>query len=225
MAVTDELISYYVKRLLWQYQKPKAQQTVAILAKQLIADGILFQIQDGYGLASATGKQLDVLGKYIGLPRDIGDPAPLPFFGFVDYTGVGSNTNGLTDYNSAANAEVVFYEYNYNEQNATALSDTSYLFMLLLKIALNTGDMTLYGIQVTLRDVLYNSVRVVDNKDMSLTYYVGTNIPVSPTVLAPYLPKPMGVRIANVIVQSNLVTDTGDNIVTDTGDQIVVGNL
>lgn len=224
MPNLDTIIAYYVRRLLWQYQKPNAQRTVAITVKQLLADGILFQIQDGYALNTAVGKQLDVLGKYIGLPRGIGEATPLPFFGFVDYLG-GGNENGLTDYNSGINNEVVFFDYDYNERNATDLSDTAYLYMLMLKIALNTGDMSLYGIQSILETVTNGAVRVADNQDMSLNYYVGSNLPVSATVLAGYLPKPMGVRIANVFVQNPIVTEDGDNIVTEDGDNIVAGNL
>lgn len=223
-ARVDSLIASYIRLLLWQYQKPKAQQTIAILAKQMVADGILFQIQNGYTLGTAVGAQLDVLGKYVGLPRNIGDPTPLPFFGFVDYAG-GGNTNGLTDYTSGVNKDVVFYEYDYNQQNATSLSDTAYLYMLLLKIALNTGDMTLYGIQQTLATTLGGAVRVEDNRDMSLTYYVDdSGLPVSISTLTPYLPKPMGVRIANVVSTFNLITSDGDNIVTGDGDQIISNN-
>lgn len=221
MSKADDLIQYYVNRLLWQYRLPKAQNTIAITAKQLIADGVLFQIQDGYELNTALGLQLDVLGKYIGLPRGIGDPAPLPFFGFVDYDG-GGNENGLTDYNTAVNNLVVFYEYGYNQQNATDLSDTAYLFMLMLKIALNTSDNTLYGIQQILSGTLRGAVRVVDNRNMTLTYYVNdTALPVSITVLRPYLPRPMGVGISGVIATFNLVTSDGDNLVTSDGDQII----
>lgn len=224
MPNLDQLIDYYVRRLLWQYAKPNAQQTVAISVKQLVADGILFQIQDGYVLDTAVGVQLDVIGKYVGLPRNIGEAAPLPFFGFVDYAG-GGNTNGLTDYDSSVNNTVVFYEYDYNEANATALSDTAYRFMLKLKIALNSCDNTLYGIQTVLLELLGTSVRVVDNKDMSLTYYVNdTVLPASLAVLTPYLPKPMGVRIANVIATFNLVTSDGDNLVTSDGDQLISNN-
>lgn len=221
---TDALIQYYVNRLLWQYQKPKAQQTIAILTKQLVADGILTQIQNGYELTTAIGAQLDVLGKYIGLPRNIGDPTPAPFFGFVDYAG-GGNTNGFSDYSSGVNKDVVFYDYNYNEKNATDLSDTSYLFMLLLKIALNTGDMSLYDIQTRLKALVGDAIRVEDNKDMSLTYYIDdSDLPVSITTITPYLPKPMGVRIDSIVSTFNLVTSGGDNIVTGDGDQIISNN-
>lgn len=224
MPDIDTLIDYYVRRLLYQYQKPKAQQTIAIYAKQIIADGIIFQIQDGYELNSAIGAQLDVLGKYIGLSRNIGDPDPLPFFGFVDYAG-GGNPNGFTDYAGGVNTSGVFYEYDYNAQNATALSDAAYLKMLLLKIALNTGDMTLYGIQTRLLELFGDSVRVTDNADMSLTYSVNvSDLPVSLTVLTPYLPKPMGVRIANVIAQYNFVTSSGDTLITSDGDTFISAN-
>lgn len=226
MASLDTTITYYVGRLLYQYQRPKAQQAIAILVKQIFADGLPWVLQDAFNLNTAIGAQLDTLGKYIGLPRDIGDPTPLPFFGFVDYVNTNpQNQNGLTDYNSSINSGVVFFEYGYSQQAATALSDTSYAFMLFLKIALNTSDNTLYSIQEILLTTLNGNVRVVDNRDMSLTYYVGTNIPVSPTVLAPYLPRPMGVRVANIIVQNLIITGSGDNIVTGSGDNIVAGNL
>ena len=226
MADLDTSITYYVGRLLYQYQRPKAQQAIAILVKQLFADGLPWVLQDAFNLDTATGQQLDTLGKYIGLPRDIGDPTPLPFFGFVDYVNTNpQNLHGLTDYNSNINSDVVFFEYGYNQQAATALSDTSYAFMLFLKIALNTSDNTLYSIQKTVSETLRGNVRVVDNRDMSLTYYVGSNLPVSATVLSPYLPKPMGVRIANIIIENLIITGGGDDIVTDSGDNIVAGNL
>lgn len=217
-------ITYYVSRLIYEYQRPKAQNTIAILVKQMLMDGLPWSLNEAFNLSTAAGKQLDILGKYIGLPRTIGDPAPLPFFGFVRYSGVGNNPNGLTKYADNDNRNAVFYRYGYNGQNATALSDTSYAFMLLFKIALNHSDSTLYGIQRSLEDTFKGSVRVVDNQDMSLTYYIGTNLPVSPTTLSPYLPKPMGVRLNPIIGNLNIVTGSGDRIITESGDRIVAGN-
>lgn len=219
----DTSVAYYVGRLIYQYQKPKAQQDIAILVDQMMADGLPWELQSAFDLSTAVGAQLDILGKYIGLPRQIGDPTPLPFFGFVLYAG-GGNTNGLTDYTSGINQGVVFFDYNYYQREATALSDTSYAFMLFLKIALNSCDNTLASIQQILKTYLGSQVRVVDNKDMTLTYYVGSNLPVSSTEIEPYLPKPMGVGITVVSV-ANIVTGTGDSVVTGTGDNIVTANL
>jgi hypothetical protein len=219
----DTVLTYYVGRLITEYQKPNAQATIAILCKQMLADGLPWSLQDAYNLPTAIGAQLNTLGKYIGISRMIGDAAPLPFFGMVRYAG-GGNQNGVTKYATTDNANVVFYRYGYNGANATALSDTAYAYMLLYKIALNQSDSTLYSIQQTLIATLAGNVRVRDNLDMTLTYFVGTNIPVSPTVLTPFLPKPMGVGIAAVVVQSNIITGTGDTVVSGTGDNIVAGN-
>ncbi len=223
--VTDT-IQYYVERLLWEYQKPKAQQTIAILVKQALMDGVAWSVQDGFDLNTAVGAQLDTLGKYVGLPRSIGSPTPLPFFGFVDYLrGNPQNENGLTDYGSGINNLGVFYDYGYNKRAATDLGDVAYYYMLLFKLRLNVGDMTLYGIQQALQDVFSGAVRVVDNADMTLDYFVGSNLVIPEGVLVPYLPKPMGVLIAHIYATNPIVTGDGDNVITEDGDTIVAGNL
>lgn len=223
MQDLDTAISYYVARLIYQYQRPNAQRTIAILVKQLLADGLPWALQDAFNLNTAVGPQLDILGKYVGIPRDIGDPTPLPFFGFVRYAG-GGNQNGLTSYAGGINVNGVFYRYGYNEANATALSDTAYAFMLLFKIGLNTCDHTLASVQVLLKELAGGLVKVIDNANMTVTYQIGPGIPVSPATLAQYLPKPMGVGI-NVVTVASLITGTGDTVVTGTGDTVVVGNI
>lgn len=220
MSALDLNIAFYVNRLLYQYQKTKAQDTIAILVRQELADELPAQIRDAFNVQTAIGHQLDVLGKYVGLPRTIGDPAPLEYFGFVDYDGTG-NQNGFSDYTSGENATVIFFDYTYYGQRNTALSDTAYAFMIALKIVLNSNDGTLYSIQNLLATMLPGYVTVVDNRDMTLKYLVSTAAPVSPTVLKPYLPKPMGVGIT-IEEFANIITDDGDFIVTDGGDKISV---
>lgn len=47
----QELIDYYVNLLIIQYHnKPKAQETIELFVRELLADDIFFQIQDGYNL-------------------------------------------------------------------------------------------------------------------------------------------------------------------------------
>lgn len=217
----DQAIAYYVGRLLFQYQKPKAQQNIAILANIGVADLLPSQVQDAYDPYRAVGPQLDVIGKYVGLPRNIGDAAPVPFFGFVRYSGVGDNPNGMTSYNTTDNIGVLFFRYSYQGNLNTALSDLAYAFMIAMKIVLNSNDGTLASIQQLLHDVLPDFVTIVDNADMTLTYSISVNAPVSPTVLAPYLPKPMGVSLS-IKTFATIITGTGDDVVTDTGDKIIV---
>lgn len=228
MAVPAQIqsaIAYYMRLLAFQYQLPKAENTIAILVKQLLMDGLPQAVQDAFKVptttsAGAVGKQLDVLGKYIGISRNIGEPTPLPYFGFVDYAG-GGNMNGFSNYDGTTNPLGVFFLYQYQGARNTALSDDSYSFMMALKIILNSSDGTLYSIQRFLDVLLPGFVTVIDNQDMTLTYSISVNAPVSPTVLEPFLPRPMGVGI-NLTTFSTLGTDDGDTIVTDTGDGIKV---
>lgn len=215
----DNLISFYTKLLVFQYQLPKAIAQMNIIEKQLLMDGLGLMVRDAYNPYTAVGPQLDVIGKYVGLPRNIGPAASLPFFGFVRSAG-GGNMNGFISVNNAFNRSVVFYQAAYKGTQQTALSDTSYAFMMALKIILNSSDGTLASIQAFLAALLPGVVTVTDNTDMTLTYTITGNPPVDVTTLSAYLPKPMGVGL---IIRTNsfIVTDTGDNLITDTGQNLV----
>lgn len=70
MTIPD-IIEYYVKLLILQYKgQPRAQSTIRALIKPVIMDGVKFSVQNGFAVASAVGKQLDILGKYIGISRN-----------------------------------------------------------------------------------------------------------------------------------------------------------
>ena len=76
----SEYTDYYADLLILQYKtQPKARATISALTEKVIADGILLDVINGFNLLTAEGKQLDILGKYIGLSRNvkekIGSPA------------------------------------------------------------------------------------------------------------------------------------------------------
>lgn len=76
----SEYTDYYADLLIIQYKtQPKARATISSLTAQVIADGILLDVINGFDIDTAQGKQLDILGKYIGLSRNvkksIGSPA------------------------------------------------------------------------------------------------------------------------------------------------------
>lgn len=61
---------YYEKLLIIQYNsKEKAKATIRLIAEQYASDGIIFDVENGYDINTAIGKQLDILGKYIGIDR------------------------------------------------------------------------------------------------------------------------------------------------------------
>lgn len=90
-----DIVNYYVERLPIQFRGlPKARATIAILAKQAIGDDILNQLAAAFDLDTATGKQLDIIGKYVGVSRNIGVPNPQGYFGLWSY----NSTLDYTDY-------------------------------------------------------------------------------------------------------------------------------
>jgi hypothetical protein len=75
------LVAYYVSKLILQYSdKPKAQGLIALFVKQALADDLATALIDAFDLATAVGPQLDIIGKYVGLPRNLGLPSLPPFF-------------------------------------------------------------------------------------------------------------------------------------------------
>lgn len=72
MSTSQEIQEYYADLLILQYKtQPKARATIKALIKELYGSGSLLALVNGYGLDTAVGKQLDILGKYIGLNRKV----------------------------------------------------------------------------------------------------------------------------------------------------------
>ena len=70
---TREIAEYYANLLILEYHgKPKANATIIALVTPIIMDQLPGAIIDGFSITGddlAVGKQLDVLGKYIGIDR------------------------------------------------------------------------------------------------------------------------------------------------------------
>lgn len=67
---TQQLIDYYASLLILQYVgKPKAYATVQTMVSGVIMDQLPTQVQNGFDIETAVGKQLDILGKYVGVVR------------------------------------------------------------------------------------------------------------------------------------------------------------
>ena len=216
----DRLVGSYVRLLVFQYRLPRAMAHVAIFAKQLLMDAVAIDVRNAYDVATAVGPQLDVLGKYVGLDRMIGDPAPLPYFGFWRYSGSDCNANGFRSYVDARNPTGVFFRSGFFGTRNTALSDASYALLLALKIILNSSDGTLASIQRFIAALVPGAVSVKDNGDMTLTYTIMGPISVSQTLLSAYLPRPMGVGVT-IRTADFLVDEAGNFLVDESGNRIV----
>jgi hypothetical protein len=219
MSLIQDQTQIYVNLLLAEYSNsPRAQATIAIYAKQALADMLASQMDAAFTLGTAVGPQLDILAKYIGLKRTIGLPVPQPYFTFSDYAGPQLSTMGFLDYtNPALNSGIIWYDYLFNGTQNTALSDAALNFMLKMQIVLNSNDGTLSSIMSFLQLFFGNQIVLVDNKNMTLTYALGSQIPAPPAVLLPYLPKPMGVgvnflNLSSVTIPSTISATTASKL-------------
>ena len=61
--------SYYSNLLIMQYHnKPKAKATIEATVG-LLPDGLIMDVINGFDIETAVGKQLDILGEYVGVDR------------------------------------------------------------------------------------------------------------------------------------------------------------
>lgn len=109
--------------------------------------------------------------------------------------------NGLTDTtNAATNSPGLFYGYGQTQYSNNSLPDTIFRTILQLQAITNTGDGTLLGIMNSLAEIFPGQILLVDNQNMTLTYYVSSALSLSASALASFLPKPMGVGITVIIL-------------------------
>jgi hypothetical protein len=68
---TQEIVDYYTNLLILQYHdKPKAKATVDAVVNPIIMDQLPIDVQNAYGLETAVGAQLDVIGNIVGITRN-----------------------------------------------------------------------------------------------------------------------------------------------------------
>lgn len=71
---TQNLHLYYAELLILQYiGKPKAYATIQTLCDPVVMDKLPITVQNSYDITTASGVQLDVLGKYVGAFRETFD--------------------------------------------------------------------------------------------------------------------------------------------------------
>lgn len=85
-ATLQELTDYYKSLLAYEYRGlPNATRQMALYSKQFVADNLAAQVDAAFDLETAVGAQLDIIGKYVGVSRNIGVGAVQSFFGFWSY--------------------------------------------------------------------------------------------------------------------------------------------
>jgi hypothetical protein len=202
----DEVVQYYVDLLILQYRrKPNARRTIAAFVREAVAGLLFLKLADAFNLETASGKQLDLLAKYIGLTRYYeGMEAPHDYFGFANYERLEpQNPNGFRDYEKeAVNSRAIWFQYGFKQYASSLLNDEDFRTLLKLKIINNTTDTTLPGIMSALRRLFGHAITLTDNADMTLAYTVnGSVIELPKSVLEKTLPRPAGTGVNVRIVR------------------------
>lgn len=110
---TQEIIDYYANLLILQYkEKPKAYATIQTIVEPVIMDQLPVAVQDAFGLETAEGVQLDVIGKYVGVSRsayDFTGPIVLDDDDFRTMIKIGIIKNGFGS--SLAEIQELIYQF------------------------------------------------------------------------------------------------------------------
>lgn len=147
--------------------------------------------RDAFDIDSAVGAQLDILGHWIGLSRDLVVPITSPIYFSFDTPGLGFDEG--------------YFAGRFDVTDTTIrMDDDTYRIALKGKIASNAWDgqnATHHEIALHALESLGLSVSVVDNQDMSYFLIIRTATPpVIVELVRQHIipPKPAGVRLLGI---------------------------
>ena len=210
-----ELVQTYVALLLIQYSdpvnQPNALATIGMLANEAIANQIVGQVGQGfsltgvYGQAVAQGKQLDILGQFVGADRFLPTYNPsVSLFGMQDTTGSYNPSAG--GYADAASATAPTDYWDSTQQtfgSGYTLSDAEMIQLIKYFAAVHTAFLSLKEIDDILLEFFGTYVQVNEGAPVtaSLTYTQSASDPGTLFGIVNYLgafPHPAGVQVVTV---------------------------
>lgn len=196
-----ELTNYFVNLLILQYRnKPKAKATIESIVEQTFSDsqGNIFpiEVQNAYSLDTAVGKQLDVIGKYIGYDRVLQFPVNNNFI-YAEYDGSSNPENGYSDYFQEKDT-FPYLEYRYSNYDYYNISNDTYRKLLKMISLLKNKSLSLGNIDEVLYEIFGNDIYVVDG-NKNIEYHISSTLYLSldtqeklNTFFNKYFPRPMG---------------------------------
>lgn len=192
----NEALQYYADQLIIQYKTlPKATDTIKCLANNAVCDGLIFQFPDAFDLELASGQQLTILGKIVGVSRNIfGLDLAHEFFNYSSWAGVPAS-NGFNSWTTPTDSMLFA---NWRTDATYVLTDFELRALIRLKIMYNNYYTSLSVIKNALYGVFAGDIDVVDNLDSTITYNVKQpyyNVGTVSGFLGNIFPKPMGIGI------------------------------
>ena len=216
MTLIEELKKYYADLLIVQFQMPKARAEIELYTSVLFpinqASGNLLikDVSDGFNVDTAVGKQLDIIGIYVGLTRfflEVQFTDGL-YFGLPDYLDFNLPTDiaGLADYSEFDTKDGDTLTYDDIQNSQGTLPDDDFRLLLKLKIVLNHSN----GSRRQISDSLFGAFGYDIQMDtggavMTMIYFYDESLQrlIGFAIDQDLLPKPAGVRLTSVVVAGN----------------------
>ena len=199
MTTTQDLIDSYVNLLIAQYSnKTRAKGTVATFVAEVVADNIFNQVREAFDLDTAVGVQLDVLGSYRGVSREVFTLAlTKDFFFFALYSETPTEF-GFALY-SDSDLSIDWFFITYPDVNAAlfTMTDPQYREVIKFVAAVQSSPLALADIDVILLQFFGADIELSDNANMTITYTNTTppNLAYELVRDLGFLPKPAGVGV------------------------------
>lgn len=172
--ILKQLQEYYSNTLIIQYNsKPKAKATIEMLVQLVYMNAILMQIRDAFDWKTAVGKQLDIIGQWVGVSR-IYQQNNISGKTYLSYPGWDNETDTLqhgysdyTTFDSNTGNDLTYKELNTLEAN---LNDNDYRTVIGLKIIKNNINHTAKNIDDAIWEY-FNGQVYTTWTDYEITYH------------------------------------------------------
>jgi len=209
MTDVTDLIEYYSNLLIIQYHdQPKAKATIELFVKEALANGVAFDVQNGYDLETAVGKQLDVIGKYAGVDRFYQGQDLKGYFAFTNYEEITPSTDkrGFTDYTEYPLPEGQWLNYHDILSSNQTLNDDDFRTLIKLKIIQNYSNESHASIDNEIYQFFPTTLRPDSAGNMIMYYFMSATAAaiIQVAFQKAVLPKPMGVRL-NFLIKTTSV--------------------
>ena len=223
MTNIDDLVEYYSNLLIIQYHdQPNAVAMVELCVREALANGVAFDVENGYSVDTAIGKQLDVIGKYVGVDRFYQGQNLSGYFAFTNYEEITPDPGkrGFTYYSTYPLPVGQWLDYADILSSNQTLNDDDFRILIKLKIIQNYSNHSYGSINNEIFAFFPGTLRPDSAGNMVMYYFVSAAAAaiIQVAFQKAILPKPMGVRL------NYLIRETSVFFGFSTYDYVPVGN-
>ena len=201
----SSFINQYTDLLIKQYwDKPNASAEIALQAGTWNKTFTwLKSFEEAFDIDYALGNRLDIIGRIVGVDRNVPSIIPKIFFGFNGEI----NMTGFQVYETPQSNLGPFFLSGQSQYTTLELDDANFRFFIKAKIKKNMAhgimtSSTYQSIQDAIITLFKGNAYIEDNMDMTMTLHVGSEVlPQTLTVMLTLdlFPKPQGVSLLLVL--------------------------